>query len=105
MQFFDRVRVLENNCWKARNLAKREGRRLRTQVRIGYKDMELLIKEGEETRWRQVDLDHFGSLPAANLQASDTLLSAMSDSPPRGRRKRSRGSPQSSPEATRRLEN
>ena len=68
--------------------------------------MELLIKEGEETRLRQVDLDHFGSLPAANLQASDTLLSAMSDSPPRGRRKRSRGSPQSSPEATRRrLEN
>ena len=101
-EFFDRIKVLENLCWKARTKAKDSGNRLKTQVRLGFEDIELHVREGSEEYWRQVNPDMFGSLPAINLKARVKNLTEMTESPPKGRRKRGRTSPQLSPERSRR---
>ena len=101
-EFFDRIKVLENLCWKARSSAKDSGSRLKTQVRLGFEDIELHIKEGAEENWKQVKSDMFGSLPAINLKARVRNLREISDSPPKGRRKRGRTSPISNPDRSRR---
>ena len=62
-QFWERSRALERNCYDERQ----KNPRLRTQVRLGKSDLELMTKYKEEMYWRTTPIEEYGELPAAEL--------------------------------------
>ena len=55
----NRNRELEMQCKVARTI----NPKLRTQVRLGRRDLVLLVKEKDDKKWNEVNVDYFGHLP------------------------------------------
>ena len=58
-QFWERNKVLENLCYNERQL----NPNLRTQVRLGKQDLELMTKHKDEMFWRSTPNEAYGQLP------------------------------------------
>ena len=79
-EFYGRLRDLESNC----KVARANNPKLSTQVRYGTKDLILMVKNKDETRYSQRDILTYGYVQDINLQKRnrnrDDLVS-----PPKGR--------------------
>ena len=64
-------------------MAREKDKNLRTQVRLGYKDLELHIKTKGDKFWNRVDPTRFSNIPEPDLKT-------VTISPPMGRPKMAR---------------
>ena len=62
-QFWDRNKTLEDLCFKERE----RNPNLRTQIRLGKSDLELMTKFKDEIYWRSTPNEAYGQLPEAEI--------------------------------------
>ena len=63
MQFWERNKALENLCYRERQ----QNPNLRTQIRLGKDDLELMTKHRDELYWRSTPNEAYGQIPEAEI--------------------------------------
>lgn len=77
-EYWERSKSIENNCTKMR----REDPELRTQVWLGYEDLELMTKHKKDMFWQTTPLDAFGPIEPPCFSSSTPVNT------PEGRQKK-----------------